>query len=90
MTEYQASNIAVEDTENSTLIEPCILPLKKVWVGMENLAERSGPKRPTQGIFNVHGVWHFPCTGTHYGPRSGFPIFYNCLYSLTCSRPEYS
>ena len=24
MTEYQASNIAVEDTENSTLIEPCI------------------------------------------------------------------
>jgi hypothetical protein len=24
MTEYQASNIAVEDTEHSTLIEPCI------------------------------------------------------------------
>jgi hypothetical protein len=24
MTEYQARNIAVEDTENSTLIEPCI------------------------------------------------------------------
>jgi hypothetical protein len=27
-----------------------------------------------QGIFNVHGVWHFPYTGTHYGQRAGFPI----------------
>ena len=38
MTEYQASNIAVNDTENSTLIEPCInidSTLNKRWFNVD-------------------------------------------------------
>jgi hypothetical protein len=85
------------------------LPLKKVWVGMENLAERSGPKRPTLiehyngsltcmecGIFHTRVPTMVHDTPFSVAIKNCYPglttplTFYNCLYSLNCSRPEYS
>ena len=67
MTEYQASNIAVEDTENSTLIEPCInidLIQRCINIG-STLIQRhfstsiqlSNPTK-IQRLFNVDGLWN--------------------------------
>jgi hypothetical protein len=51
MTEYQASNIAVEDTENSTLIEPCITK-KETWFS-DNITRKSDKKMATMKMNQV-------------------------------------